>query len=541
MEPKTIVAIEIASSKIKGGVATVGPDGMTVLAVEELPGIGNVRYGRVQNIREVSGMVNEIIRKLEKAPAVSPRSVKAAVISLGGRSLTATPAKSGLKFPNECEITENHIARLEYEASQNVMLDKTIVETVPRMFYVNRTATPKPVGTFGETVQGEFMFITCAKETAQNLDRLKFEKVDHDSIKVVLRPTAVGDMVLTPDERELGCALVDFGAETTTVSVYKDGSLAFLSVIPMGSRLITLDLMSGLGLTEEAAENYKITLGTLGEVNNAENTNAQEVNAYVRARAGEIAANILNQIERSGYTADDLSKIILVGGGSRLPEFATLLHNQCKMPVRMAEMPASVTFRVAGRNNANNIDIVAILAAGARTLPDSCLSEPVTIPEPVPFVEATEEEEETDVREEPVAAQPTIDRLRRAQPVYTQRGQRVSDDDDKDLMSDDPDEGEEQETDNHGKKGFSFFGIGRKKKKEDKFKDDYDEEEEYEEEYDEEEGVPYTDEDEIEEEKPRTHKQDDDHYNETKNRINSLRDRIVGFFNGTDIDEDEDN
>ena len=91
MEPKTIVAIEIASSKIKGGVATVGPDGLTVLAIEELPGIGNVRYGRVQNIREVSGMVNEIIRKLEKAPTVSPRAVRAAVVSLGGRSLTATP------------------------------------------------------------------------------------------------------------------------------------------------------------------------------------------------------------------------------------------------------------------------------------------------------------------------------------------------------------------------------------------------------------------------------------------------------------------
>ena len=208
MEPKTIVAIEIASSKIKGGVATVGPDGLTVLAIEELPGIGNVRYGRVQNIREVSGMVNEIIRKLEKAPTVSPRAVRAAVVSLGGRSLTATPAKSGLKFPSECEITENHIARLEYEASQNIMLDKTIVKTVPRTFYVNRTVMPK--------------------------------KIDHDNVKTVLRPTAVGDLVLSSDERKLGCALVDFGAETTTVAVYKDGTLAFLSVIPMGSRLITL-------------------------------------------------------------------------------------------------------------------------------------------------------------------------------------------------------------------------------------------------------------------------------------------------------------
>lgn len=533
MEPKTIVAIEIASSKIKGGVAAVGPDGMTVLAVEELPGIGNVRYGRVQNIREVSGMVNEIIRKLEKAPTVSPRAVRAAVVSLGGRSLTATPAKSGLKFPSECEITENHIARLEYEASQNIMLDKAIVETVPRMFYVNRTATPKPVGTFGETVQGEFMFVTCAKETAQNLDRLKLERIDHDDVKTVLRPTAVGDLVLSSDERKLGCALVDFGAETTTVAVYKNGSLAFLSVIPMGSRLITLDLMSGLGLTEEAAENYKITLGTLGEVSSDENTNAQEVNTYVRARAGEIAANILNQIERSGYTAEDLSKIILTGGGARLPEFATLLHNQCKMPVRMAEMPSAVAFRVPGRNNADNIDIVAVLAAGARIMHDSCLTEPTTPPEPVPFEDEPVEVAEDVAEDTIVAEQPRIEHPRRPEPVYTPREHRRTDDDDRDLMTDDPDDDEEPEDNSRGRKsGFSFFGIGRKKKK-----DNYYENEES----DDEDGVPYSDEEEEIEETPQQKKPDDNHYTETKNRIDSLRDRIVGFFNGTDIEDDDDN
>ena len=533
MEPKTIVAIEIASSKIKGGVATVGPDGLTVLAIEELPGIGNVRYGRVQNIREVSGMVNEIIRKLEKAPTVSPRAVRAAVVSLGGRSLTATPAKSGLKFPSECEITENHIARLEYEASQNIMLDKTIVKTVPRTFYVNRTVMPKPVGAFGETVQGEFMFVTCAKETAQNLDRLKLEKIDHDNVKTVLRPTAVGDLVLSSDERKLGCALVDFGAETTTVAVYKDGTLAFLSVIPMGSRLITLDLMSGLGLTEEAAENYKITLGTLGEIANAENTNAQEVNTYVRARAGEIAANILNQIERSGYTTEDLSKIVLVGGGARLPEFATLLHNQCKMPVRVAEMPSSVAFRVPGRNNAGNIDIVAILASGARIMHETCLTEPMTYPEPVPFEEEPAEVAKADVEDTVIAEQPRIERQRRPEPAYTPREHRRTDEDDSDLMADDPDDEIEQEDTGRGtgKSGFSFFGIGRKKKKE-----------EYEEEYDDDEdGVPYSDDEEEEDEKPQPRKQDDTHYIETKNRINNLRDRIVGFFNGTDIDDEDEN
>ena len=138
MEPRTIVAIEIASSKIKGGVAAVGPDGrISVLAVEEIPGINNVRYGRIQNIREVSLMVNEIIGRLEKNPSLGGRKVKAMTLSLGGRSCSAQPATASIKFPKECEITETHVQRLGYEAARDFMGDKNIEAMVPRMFYVN--------------------------------------------------------------------------------------------------------------------------------------------------------------------------------------------------------------------------------------------------------------------------------------------------------------------------------------------------------------------------------------------------------------------
>ena len=105
MEPKTIVAIEIASSKIKGAAGNVGPDGrITVLAVEEIAGLNNVRYGRVQNIREVSAAVNEIIRRLENAPGIKPRKVRALAVSLGGRSLSGAPAQAAQNFQRNAKL-----------------------------------------------------------------------------------------------------------------------------------------------------------------------------------------------------------------------------------------------------------------------------------------------------------------------------------------------------------------------------------------------------------------------------------------------------
>lgn len=361
MEPKNIVAIEIASSKIKGAVAAVADDGsLTVLAVEEMPATDNVRYGRVQNIRAVSVAVNEILRRLEAAPTVAPAKIKAVILSLGGRSMAGMPAKASLKFPKEDEITEKHVQRLAYEAAHDFVGDKNIEATVPRMFYVNNSAVRQPVGFCGEVFKGEFTMICCGKETRQNLDRLKIDNVDTRDIFYVIRPTAVADFVLSADDKALGTALLDIGAETTTVSVYKEGSLAALCTIPMGSRLITMDLKNGLNITAEAAEGLK------AQYADDPDGSDQIIGAYARARAGEIIANVVNQLDLAGFQPSTLSRVVLTGGGARLDDFAEQVKAQTKLPVVTASMPTDIRFRVAGRNCAENIDIVALLQAGAR-------------------------------------------------------------------------------------------------------------------------------------------------------------------------------
>ena len=67
--------------------------------METLPAVNSVRHGRVQNIREVSTAVNDIIRKLENSPEVAPRKVQTVALSLGGRSLAGIPATATLQFP----------------------------------------------------------------------------------------------------------------------------------------------------------------------------------------------------------------------------------------------------------------------------------------------------------------------------------------------------------------------------------------------------------------------------------------------------------
>lgn len=464
MEPKTVVALEIASSKIKGAVGSIESDGrLTVLAVEETPAINNVRYGRVQNIREVSDAIADIIGRLESSRNVSPAKISGAIVAVGGRSVMGAPTTASLRFQRECEITESLVQRLIFEATRDYVGERFIVDTLPRMFYVNNTAVKKAVGNFAETLRGEFTMVTCGKETRQNLERLKYGSIEPDHIHYRLRATAIADFVLSSDEKEVGCMLVDFGAETCTVSVYREGTLAFLSTVPMGSRLITLDIMAGLGVTEEAAENFKTTLATLGEKTGA-GVNAVEIDGYVRARAGEIAANILNQLTVSGLT-DNISKIVLTGGGARLPEFAAVLSNQAKLPVRVADMSGDIVFRTPGRNNPDNIDVVALLWAGRNLPADECLTLPATEQS-----EIIRPKTETPV-ERATAATVATDAIRevaetQAEESLFEEEPEVIEDDyyDEDILSDDPDEIEEEEDRNPRRRFGSIFGRNKAKK-----------------------------------------------------------------------------
>lgn len=460
MEARNIAAIEIASSKIKGAVARVdGSGAITVLAVEEIPRVNIVRHGRVQNVREVSAEVNAIIEKLENTPTVAPAKISGVALALGGRSLASSPATASIPFSRDIEVSEETIRRLKKEAAKDFVSTKNIEETIARKFFVNNVEVKSAVGTIGSSLKGDFIIVSCARENRQNLDRLKFDTVKAGCVHYILRPTALADLVLSADDRQLGCVLVDFGAETTTVAVYKDGTLGYMATLPMGSRLITMDLMSGLKITEAAAEDFKLRLGSVGSFDTTI-PSAGEVNDYVRARAGEIAANIVNQIELSGFAPESLGAgIVLTGGGALLPDFGTLLASQSHMPLRHAAMPDDIAFAPGTEGGEHNLDVVALIAAAARDAEiDDCLSR---LEEPVAPVAAAEEVTVATETAKAVEQAP-------AAPLKP----KVPDEDDPALLSDDEDDDDEHYLRKNDKKKKKKIVVEEEPKDEDEDEDE---------------------------------------------------------------------
>lgn len=376
-----IVAFEIGSSKIRGAVGVVDNSGVVdVIAVEEEKLTDRVRYGCIQNV-DVANAIDTVVERLQAYPAVEPRTITGVYVGLGGRSLTSTMVDVSMQLPVETEITEPIITELKKRAAATTDPDRDTVDVVPVRFTVDNKTQTSPVGTFGQSLSARATVLSCSPQIKRILRRVITDRLGLNINGYITRPLAEAAIVLTEDERRLGCMFVDFGAETTTVSVYRGGAPVYVATLPIGSRNITLDLIA-LNYIEERAEEIKKVSGNALAVDAArrgkgyaEGIDYTDINNYVHARADEIVANIIAQIEYAGVTAADLpGGIVIVGGGARLRGFNELLQQQSKLPVRQGAPSASVRITDGSIHGTEMVDVISVLVAASRMPEAECLT-----------------------------------------------------------------------------------------------------------------------------------------------------------------------
>lgn len=388
---KFVVALELGSSRAKIGIAGFDPSdrghSLTVYNTAELPTVDSVRYGRVNNIREVAETVNTLLRSVEKKYPIEGRSVLNVYISIGGRSLKSKKASARIVMPQRREVTEDLLEQLRDDAIRNLSTADELICVEPVRYNVDNIATPRPVGSLGTRLSADFTAVVCNPSNKEDLVDVVSERVYLGISGISVRPIALAHLVLSAQDTKVGCMLVDYGAETITISIFKNYALQYLATIPLGSRLITRDIASVMALTEEEAEELKIRLGNAipeREITaeDTEDARLQEtLNAVVTARLADIVANIAAQPGFASFKPEDLAAgIILTGGGAKMKNFARLLESETRMKVRIATLPSDIKINDSGLSATDNLDIIALLnesAESARMNEDpECVSAP---------------------------------------------------------------------------------------------------------------------------------------------------------------------
>lgn len=386
-EERYIAAIEVSSSKIIGVVGRTDATGhVDIIAVEQeksVESIESVRYGIIQNLEETATRISRIIEKLERRPSVAPRKIKSVFVGLSGRSLRSIPTSVKINLPDDTEITDSILEQLRQKAL-GAAIDNTleIVDAVPRSYRVGKLETTSPKGAVGNEIQADFDIIVCRPELKRKLQRVIQDKLGIEIRGFVVTALATGHLILSAEEKRLGCMLVDMGAETTTVTIYRNGALNYFATLPFGGRNITRDLTSLSPLLEERAEEIKITSGNAIAPENPSTLNIHgvkqsDVSNLVVARSEEMVANIAEQITYAGLKEKDLpGAVIIIGGGGKLNGMSTLISRQIGLPVKTGLLPHYVQIEDMKGAGAEIVEVASILYAGATLTNAECLELP---------------------------------------------------------------------------------------------------------------------------------------------------------------------
>jgi cell division protein FtsA len=326
---------------------------------------GSLRY-RGHGVARSAGMRRGIIAELGPASeAVSQASVAAEASALavleqcvggiGGAHLRGVNSQGGIALGSKMrEITREDV-RAAADRARAISLpgDREVLHLLPRHFLLDEVpGIHDPVGMVGHQLEVSLHLVTCSSSAHQSLVTCA-NKAGLSVIETVYEALAAAESATAPDERELGCCLIDIGAGSTELIVYFEGAVAYTAVIPLGGDHFTNDLAVGLHLGIPEAEFLKCEYGhavvtAISESNEIEwqpdeagpsrgSIRQRAIAEILEPRARELFGLIRESL-RTGAVLEALgSGCILVGGGAKLAGLLDTAESILRVPARIGK------------------------------------------------------------------------------------------------------------------------------------------------------------------------------------------------------------
>ena len=239
--------------------------GLEVLAVGQAESRNSVQYGEVVRLGGVTEAVRQAVEEVEQAAGVEVGSAFVSVGSRTRRSINSSGAISILTPQHR--IGESDVYRAVMAAVPRdggtawLRPPYELLHALPQEFWVDDLdSTDNPTGWTGEKIESHVHLVSCPAATLHRIE----EAVNGAGIRIerlVAAPLAAGHGVLTGEERQDGVVLLDIGAMTTEIAVFRRGALRHSDLMPSGGRAYTRDLALGLKTSHAHAEQAKRRYG----------------------------------------------------------------------------------------------------------------------------------------------------------------------------------------------------------------------------------------------------------------------------------------
>ncbi|MXP27494.1 cell division protein FtsA [Porphyrobacter algicida] len=320
-----------------------------------------VKRGYVTDMNAASSAIRQAV---EKAESTARTAVSSVWIGCAGAGLSSKVASVEIAIGGR-RIEEDDIEQLLIAARDHIQPEgRMVLHAQPAHYTLDGAhGIADPKGLHAETLGVDVHVVLAEGPPVRNL--IEAVQTAHLEVEaVVASPLASAFACLSSEERELGVALVEIGAQVTHVSVHAGGMLLGLKSIPVGSNDITDAIASNLGIRRSQAERLKCVSGSAiatpsdhremipvngpGEEDDAPIARgADEQNRIPRAelvsvvtdRLAALAAEISKGLKALGFSGANAGQVVLTGGGAELHGIAEFMQGALGRAVRIGRPP----------------------------------------------------------------------------------------------------------------------------------------------------------------------------------------------------------
>jgi len=342
-----IVGLDVGTTKICAIMGEINQDQMVdIIGLGTSPSRG-LRRGVVVNIDHTVSSIRKAVNDAELMAGCQADTVYAGI---SGGHIKGINSHGVIAIKNR-EVTAVDIDRV-IDAARAVAIpaDREVIHILPQEFMVDdQEVIKEPIGMAGVRLEARVHIVTGAVSAAQNIVRC----THRSGLRVqdlVLQQIAAAEAVLSPDEKELGVALVDVGGGTTDVAVFVEGAIRHTAVISVGGDQLTNDVAVGLRTPLAEAERIKKRYGcALGSLVNGEETisvpgvggrgprvlSRSVLADIVEPRLEEIFGLVRRELEKYNLVSGMASGVVLTGGTVAIEGSCELAEQIFDAPVRL--------------------------------------------------------------------------------------------------------------------------------------------------------------------------------------------------------------
>jgi cell division protein FtsA len=346
-----ITALDIGTSKTCCVMAAVNETGdFNIVGFGNAPSTGMSR-GMVVNVDRTVSSIKAAVSEAEHVAGCEAQNI---ILGVSGGNVDCHNSNGivGVKDTRNHIISEDDKRRAKESAmSRYVAPDREILHSLEQEYIVDGdTGIKDPLGMMGTRLEVRMHIVTASTNALQNiLNCVKLSGLKVEEEDIVLLSLASAEAVLTPQERQMGVALLDCGAGTTDIMVFSHGSARHTKVMNLGGDSLTRDVFKALRTTLESAESLKLRDGCCmramippddypleipGVDGASQEVSSQVLCDILECRVEEILSHVHQELIVSGLEAQ-VAGVVLTGGSAMLRGLPELAADIFDRPVRV--------------------------------------------------------------------------------------------------------------------------------------------------------------------------------------------------------------